>query len=384
MESYAYGPRKEQRCPDCNGMDFVEDHAAGDVVCRNCGLVVEAHIIDERSEWRTFGDKDKEGDDPSRVGGPTNALFADGGLSTTIGKVQGDGGASFSLTRLQNRQVTSSERNLQNAVRTMNGIGERLGLVDSIKTRAAQVFQEVQDNSKLKGRGASAIYAACIYVACRQENKPRTFKEICAVMPGVPKKDIGRCFNIILQLYQEKAQAKQGAAGAAKAAGPGGSAKGSGPAVGGVAMNPVDVMRRFTSNLGFDKASMHACVRTATRAVEMEAGVVPWSGKNPTTVAAMIIYGVNWLNKIKGAPESDIRSLTEISAKSGMAPTTIRDSFREMVPFFVSGALLRPESFATKAQLLELQLQVERDMPSKGTKRNAEAAGIGTGAGGGD
>lgn len=380
MESYAYGPRKEQRCPDCGGMDFVEDHAAGDVVCRNCGLVVEAHIIDERSEWRTFGDKDKEGDDPSRVGGPTNALFADGGLSTTIGKVQGDGGASFSLTRLQNRQVTSTERNLQTAVRTMNGIGERLGLVDSIKTRAAQVFQEVQDNKQLKGRGASAIYAACIYVACRQENKPRTFKEICAVMPGVPKKDIGRCYSIIVQLYQAKAQAKDGAAGGSgkAAGGAGGSGKGSGPAVGGVAMNPVDVMRRFTSNLGFDKASMHACVRTATRAVELEAGVVPWSGKNPTTVAAMIIYGVNWLNKIKGAPESDIRSLTEISQKSGMAPTTIRDSFREMVPFFVSGALLRPESFATKEQLLELQQQVEKDMErGKGTKRTAEAAGIG-------
>ncbi len=58
------------------------------------------------------------------------------------------------------------------------------------------------------------------------------------------------------------------------------------------------MQRRFTSNLGFDKASMHACVRTATRAVELEAGVVPWSGKNPTTVAAMIIYGVNWLNKV--------------------------------------------------------------------------------------
>ncbi len=63
---------------------------------------------------------------------------------TVITGHQGDGGASFSLSRLQNRQVTSTERNLQTAVRTMNGIGERLGLVDSIKTRAAQVFQEVR------------------------------------------------------------------------------------------------------------------------------------------------------------------------------------------------------------------------------------------------
>ncbi len=36
--------------------------------------------------------------------------------------------------------------------------------------------------------------------AIKQENKPRTFKEICAVMPGVPKKDIGRCYSIIVQV----------------------------------------------------------------------------------------------------------------------------------------------------------------------------------------
>ncbi len=48
----------------------------------------------------------------------------------------------------------------------------------------------------------------------------------------------------IPQLYQAKAQAKDGAAGGGgkAAGGAGGSGKGSGPAVGGVAMNPVDVM----------------------------------------------------------------------------------------------------------------------------------------------
>ena len=47
------------KCPDCGGTRLVEDHANGDVVCRECGLVVESHIIDERSEWRTFADKVK-------------------------------------------------------------------------------------------------------------------------------------------------------------------------------------------------------------------------------------------------------------------------------------------------------------------------------------
>ena len=94
-------------CPDCSGADFVEDHAAGDLICtvcvgatrrrdrerkkknrnafrprlpprrrpphtynalsllsspsQGCGLVVEGHAIDERSEWRTFGDGVRRG-----------------------------------------------------------------------------------------------------------------------------------------------------------------------------------------------------------------------------------------------------------------------------------------------------------------------------------
>lgn len=32
-------------------------HSAAPLLLQNCGVVVEAHVIDERSEWRTFGDK---------------------------------------------------------------------------------------------------------------------------------------------------------------------------------------------------------------------------------------------------------------------------------------------------------------------------------------
>jgi hypothetical protein len=91
--------RPDPKCPDCGSTHFVEDRAQGDVVCKvgpqqpflpawlllpcsslsggpelmttqrdprsilaplnsqGCGLVTEAHIIDERSEWRTFSDK---------------------------------------------------------------------------------------------------------------------------------------------------------------------------------------------------------------------------------------------------------------------------------------------------------------------------------------
>lgn len=57
--------------------------------------------------------------------------------------------------------------------------------------------QQVHDNKALKGRALKAVYAACIFVAAKRENTPRTFKEICAVMPDVSKVDIGRCFTAI-------------------------------------------------------------------------------------------------------------------------------------------------------------------------------------------
>ena len=55
----------------------------------------------------------------------------------------------------------------------------------------------MHDSKAIRGRSYQSIYAACLYVACRQESMPRTFKEICAVLPEASKKDIGRCFNAI-------------------------------------------------------------------------------------------------------------------------------------------------------------------------------------------
>jgi transcription initiation factor TFIIIB Brf1 subunit/transcription initiation factor TFIIB len=38
--------RVEERCPDCNSVDLVEDHAAGDLICTGCGRVVGERMID--------------------------------------------------------------------------------------------------------------------------------------------------------------------------------------------------------------------------------------------------------------------------------------------------------------------------------------------------
>jgi transcription initiation factor TFIIB len=88
-------------------------------VCTECGLVLEAHSVDETSEWRTLANESND-NDPVRVGGPTNPLLTDGGLSNVIAKPNGAQGEflSSSLGRWQNRG-SNPNRSLILAFRTI-------------------------------------------------------------------------------------------------------------------------------------------------------------------------------------------------------------------------------------------------------------------------
>jgi hypothetical protein len=112
--------------------------------------VVEAHIIDERSEWRTFGDKDKEGDDPSRVGGASNPLLDDGGLGTMIGRVAGDGGNSFALNKMHMRQ-SNQMRALRSAFGAIGEMCTKLNQSDAVKTGACEIYKNVRPPAGPRG-----------------------------------------------------------------------------------------------------------------------------------------------------------------------------------------------------------------------------------------
>ena len=103
----------------------VFDHSAGDTVCVECGLVLEAHSIDETSEWRKFTNN-MGNNDPVRVGGPSNPLLTDGGLSTVISKPNGASG-DFLSSSLEHWKNPSSnpDRSLIMAFKTIGTMSER-------------------------------------------------------------------------------------------------------------------------------------------------------------------------------------------------------------------------------------------------------------------
>ncbi|GAB2277040.1 Transcription initiation factor IIB-2 [Dionaea muscipula] len=285
-------------CPDCKrNTEVVFDHSAGDTVCSECGLVLESHSIDETSEWRTFANESGD-NDPNRVGGPSNPLLTDGGLTTIISKTKGSSGDSLpsSLGRWQNRG-SAADRNLLHAFNVIATMADRLGLVATIKDRANEIYKRVEDHKPLRGRNQDAILAACLYIACRQEDKPRTVKEICSVSNGATKKEIGRAKEyIVKQLELELGQSMEMGT-----------------------IHAGDFLRRFCSHLGMSKQAVKAAQEAVQKSEELDVR------RSPISIAAAIIYIITQVSE-------DKKLLKDISLATGVAEGTIRNAYKDLYP----------------------------------------------------
>uniref|UniRef100_A0A8D3A2J8 Transcription initiation factor IIB n=1 Tax=Scophthalmus maximus TaxID=52904 RepID=A0A8D3A2J8_SCOMX len=184
-------------CPDHPDAILVEDYRAGDMICPECGLVVGDRVIDVGSEWRTFSNE-KALKDPSRVGDAQNPLLNGGDLTTMISK--GTGAASFDecgKPKYQNRRTkSSSDRAMLNAFEEIRTMADRIHLPAIIIDRTNNLFKQVYEQKSLKGHAHDAIATACLYIACRQEGVPRTFKEIGDIA-GVADVTIRQLYRLI-------------------------------------------------------------------------------------------------------------------------------------------------------------------------------------------
>ncbi|XP_003743470.1 transcription initiation factor IIB [Galendromus occidentalis] len=290
-------------CPDHPEANLIEDYRAGDMICPQCGLVVGDRIVDVGTEWRVF-QNEKSSNDPTRVGAAENPLLNGSDLSTIIGRGTGD--ASFDESgnaKYANRKtMSSSDRALIGAFREISAMGDRINLTRNIIDRSNALFKQVHDGRSLKGRSNDAIASACLYIACRQESVPRTFKEICAVSK-VSKKEIGRCFKLILKALETSVEL----------------------------ITTGDFMSRFCSNLALSTAVQKAATHIARKAVEMD--IV--AGRSPISVAAAAIY-------MASQASAEKKSQKEIGDIAGVAEVTIRQSYKQMYP---RAAQLFPEDF---------------------------------------
>ncbi|CCD74279.1 Transcription initiation factor IIB [Caenorhabditis elegans] len=279
------------QCPIHPDVHLIEDHRAGDLVCPACGLVVGDRLVDVGTEWRSFSNE-RSGNDPSRVGAPENPLLSGGDLSTTIAVGFGGSDSDNSLANAQRKSMNNTDRQMTAAMSLIREMSERIHLPRNIQDSASRIFKDVLESKALRGKNNEAQAAACLYIACRKDGVPRTFKEICAVS-RVSKKEIGRCFKIIVRSLETNLEQ----------------------------ITSADFMSRFCGNLSLPNSIQAAATRIAKCAVDMDLV----AGRTPISIAAAAIY-------MASQASAEKRSAKEIGDVAGAAEITVRQTYKLLYP----------------------------------------------------
>ncbi len=288
-------------CPECESTITIYDKIRGELVCKECGLVLDSNIIDLGPEWRAFTKEQR--DLRRRVGSPINYMRSDKGLTTTLGWGFRDGhGHMISAHRRaeihrmrkwqrRSRQNSSTERNLAIALKETGRLTSQMRLPFSVKDSVAILYRKILSINLIRGRTIEGITAAVLYIICRKFQIPVTMKEISR-HSRMNAKTIGRLYRLIMKELDIDI-----------------------PVV-----SPKDFVPRFAEDLNLPTR----VERYAIKILEMAKQKVIVSGKAPTGLAAAALY-------IASITEGHRTTQREIADVSYVTEVTIRNRYKELV-----------------------------------------------------
>ena len=297
-------------CPECGNRNIVHDYERAELICENCGLVLDKDIVDRGPEWRAF-DHDQRLK-RSRVGAPMTYTIHDKGLSTMIDWRNKDSyGKSISsrnraqLYRLRKwqrriRLSNATERNLAFALSELERTASALSLPKNVRETAAVIYRKAVEKNLIRGRSIEGVAAASLYAACRQYKVPRTLDEIGEVS-RVSRKEIGRTYRFISRELLLKL----------------------------VPTSPIDYVPRFCSGLNLKGDVQSKAVEILRQASKKELT----SGRGPTGVAAAAIYIASILC-------GERRTQREVADVAGVTEVTIRNRYKELAEELDIGIIL--------------------------------------------
>ncbi|MEM0118058.1 MAG: TFIIB-type zinc ribbon-containing protein [Conexivisphaerales archaeon] len=194
------------RCPRCHSR-LIGDRETGEVVCGNCGYVLEEAMEFEGPEWKAIDPEDKL--KRSRIGAPLTLTQHDLGLTTAIGdsdtdyqgnRLAGEERASAARMKVWQsriRIVDSKERSMANVLEKITSMAEALSLPPNVAETAAYNFRRYSKKGFARGRSVVGMAAASLYLACRQCDVNRSLAEI-AQKVGVEKKYVAKYYRSLI------------------------------------------------------------------------------------------------------------------------------------------------------------------------------------------
>lgn len=285
-----------KKCPKCNSINVIEDKKRGEIVCRDCGLVISEDSIDTSQEWREFSYEDTS--DKRRAGAPVTFTKHDAGTGTKIGS----GSDVYALPTSQKRKMlrlkkwhsrssTALERNLKYAIIELKKAASILNIPPAIEEESARIYNLAVRNGLVRGRSMEAVVVGCIYIAARRYGLARSFNEICKEM-HIDRKELGKTYRFIARELNIKV----------------------------LPSGPEDYIPKFASALGFS-------AKTQTKAQEIlkrAKGVGLTSGRGPTGLAAAVLYVASLITGEK-------RTQRAIAEVVNVTEVTIRNRYKEIL-----------------------------------------------------
>jgi transcription initiation factor TFIIB len=285
-----------KKCPECAGINLILNKEKGEVICRDCGLVIEEKMVDLGQEWREFDNE--QGASRRRTGSPLSYTKFDRGLSTDVGSksdIYALGGKDrnkfFRLRKWQSRISTAIERNLKLALAELKRVSSYLKLPKAVEEESARIYTLAVQRGLVRGRSMESVVAGALYAACRRHEVPRTLDELSEAS-GIDKKEIGRTYRFVTRELGIRI----------------------------LPSNPVDYLARFASALKLNPETQSKAVEILERAQNSELT----SGRGPTGIAAASLYVAALLNNEK-------KTQREVADVAGVTEVTIRNRYKELL-----------------------------------------------------
>lgn len=287
-----------KRCPKCKSVNLFHDKKRSEVICKDCGLVVEEEIIDPGQEWREFGDDESSG--RRRAGAPLTFTKHDSGLGTEVGsdseiyKLDPLARRKFQrLKKWHGRASTSVERNLKYALVELKRMASILNLPPSIEEEAARVYNLIVRKGLVRGRSVEAVVVGTLYVACRQFNLARSLNEL-SKLSNVNKREIGKNARYITRNLGIKL----------------------------IPTNAEEYIPKFAHALKFPAETRAKAIELVEKTQTQELT----SGRGPPGIAAAALYVAALLTGTKVTQR-------EIAEVIGVTEVTIRNRYKEIVEY---------------------------------------------------
>ncbi len=289
-------PEMVKKCPECGGINLFWNKEKGEIICKDCGLVIEDKMVDFTQEWREFESDVSES--RRRTGAPMTYTQYDQGIGTEVGRKADlyqlggkDKNKFFRLRKWQYRISTAIERNLKLALAELKRVSSFLKLPKSVEEESARIYTLAVQRGLVRGRSMESVVAGALYAACRRHEVPRTLDELSEAS-GIEKKEIGRTYRFVTRELQINI----------------------------LPSNPADYIARFASALKLSAETQSKAIEIIEQAQKAELT----SGRGPTGIAAAGLYVAALINGEK-------KTQREVADVAGVTEVTIRNRYKELL-----------------------------------------------------